>query len=560
MAAFAKKNPNIKIELETRPQGGEGDNLVKTRLATQEMADIFSYNSGSLFQALRPETSMQPLTDEPWVKDLDPAFKPAVTANDQVYGAPIGFSSEGGGVLYNKKIYERLNLEIPKTWDEFMANNAKIKAEGIDPVLQSYQDTWTSQLFVLGDFHNVAAAGPAVGRQVHEEPGQVRAGAGGRGLQAPGGGQQGRLPERELRLAEVREGAEPARAGQGRALPDPDLDAAEHRDVRPGQGRGHRLLRRSPATTPRSAGATLWLPGATYIPRTTEGEKLDAAKKFLAFIASPEGCDVYAKAWDVAGPFMVKGCELPADVPPAIQDVTEVRRRREGHAGARVRVAGQGAGARADHGRGRLRASARPRTAPSSTTRTSRSRPSSSGSRAGRRLHGNRVPAARLARAAGTALPQTRDTGDLRCPSKHATKRSPRRPPPHARKRRRGEEPVSVLVLPAGLHRLLRLLPLSDDHVVLLQLHALDAVRRGVDRAGELQAVLLRAGAHQGPHQHADLRRGHLGPQGRAGHAARRAAHLERDRQGVHAVRRLLPRPGEHDRRRADLRRAHGAR
>ena len=29
-----------------------------------------------------------------------------------------------------------------------------------------------------------------------------------------------------------------------------------------------------------------------------------------------------AKAWDVAGPFMVKGCELPADVPPAIKDVT----------------------------------------------------------------------------------------------------------------------------------------------------------------------------------------------------------------------------------------------
>ena len=41
-----------------------------------------------------------------------------------------------------------------------MANNAKIKAAGIDPVLQSYQDTWTSQLFVLGDFHNVAAEDP----------------------------------------------------------------------------------------------------------------------------------------------------------------------------------------------------------------------------------------------------------------------------------------------------------------------------------------------------------------------------------------------------------------
>ena len=41
-----------------------------------------------------------------------------------------------------------------------MANNEKIKAAGKAPVIQTYGDTWTSQLFVLGDFHNVAAADP----------------------------------------------------------------------------------------------------------------------------------------------------------------------------------------------------------------------------------------------------------------------------------------------------------------------------------------------------------------------------------------------------------------
>src|SRR3712207_3798079 len=42
-SAFTKQNPNITVDIETRPQGGEGDNLVKTRLATQEMADVFQY-------------------------------------------------------------------------------------------------------------------------------------------------------------------------------------------------------------------------------------------------------------------------------------------------------------------------------------------------------------------------------------------------------------------------------------------------------------------------------------------------------------------------------------
>ncbi len=65
-----------------------------------------------------------------------------------------------GAILYNKAVYAKLGLQVPKTWAEFMANNAKIKAAGVDPVIQTYGETWTSQLFVLGDFHNVAAAEP----------------------------------------------------------------------------------------------------------------------------------------------------------------------------------------------------------------------------------------------------------------------------------------------------------------------------------------------------------------------------------------------------------------
>ena len=91
--------------------------------------------------------------------EVDESFTPAVSAGDEVYGAPYG-SSMGGGVLYNIPVYEELGLEIPTTWDEFMANNEKIKAAGITPVEQTFADTWTSQLFVLADYHNVEPAEP----------------------------------------------------------------------------------------------------------------------------------------------------------------------------------------------------------------------------------------------------------------------------------------------------------------------------------------------------------------------------------------------------------------
>ncbi len=53
-AAYTAANPDVTFEMENRPGGSEGDNMVKTRLATGEAGDIIQYNSGSLFQALRP--------------------------------------------------------------------------------------------------------------------------------------------------------------------------------------------------------------------------------------------------------------------------------------------------------------------------------------------------------------------------------------------------------------------------------------------------------------------------------------------------------------------------
>src|SRR5688572_27484528 len=56
--AYMALHPNVTITIESRPGGTEGDNIVKTRLATGEMTDIFWYNSGSLLQALNPSETL----------------------------------------------------------------------------------------------------------------------------------------------------------------------------------------------------------------------------------------------------------------------------------------------------------------------------------------------------------------------------------------------------------------------------------------------------------------------------------------------------------------------
>ncbi|MGI5238964.1 alpha-L-rhamnosidase N-terminal domain-containing protein [Dactylosporangium sp. CA-139066] len=68
-------------------------------------------------------------------------------------------------------------------------------------------------------------------------------------------------------------------------------------------------------------GLTVWEPAGVYIPKTTTGAKLDAARRFLAFVASKDGCDAMARATTPFGPFLVKGCTLPADVAAPIKDM-----------------------------------------------------------------------------------------------------------------------------------------------------------------------------------------------------------------------------------------------
>ena len=63
------------------------------------------------------------------------------------------------------------------------------------------------------------------------------------------------------------------------------------------------------------------MPAGIYIPKTTEGAKLEAAKKFLAFAASKEAATRRPRRTPPSGPYVVKGCTLPDDVPAAVKDL-----------------------------------------------------------------------------------------------------------------------------------------------------------------------------------------------------------------------------------------------
>jgi raffinose/stachyose/melibiose transport system substrate-binding protein len=318
-ADFTAANPGITVQVETRPQGSEGDNVVKTRLATGDMAEVFQYNSGSLFQALSPQQQLAPVTGEGWVAAVDDEFRDAVTADGEVYGAPFG-TATGGGVLYNREVYQRLGLQVPTTWDQFMANNAAIRAAGIDPVIQTYQDTWTSQLFVLGDFHNVATAQPTFAEDYTANRAKFATSAAVEGFEHLQQVHDAGYQNADFAATKLEDGLRKLTAGEGAHYPMLTFAVTPMVSAAPASAESVGFFA-LPGPDAATNGVTAWLSSGVYIPAGTEGAELDAARRFLAFVASPAGCESQTRAAPPAGPYLVRDCALPADVPQAVQDL-----------------------------------------------------------------------------------------------------------------------------------------------------------------------------------------------------------------------------------------------
>ena len=319
VAAYNALNTGTTVKLDTRAAGTDGDNAVKTKLATGDMAEVFAYNSGSLMAALDPAKNLVPLTNESYMSTFEDSFKTAVTYKGQIYGIPMG-NALGGGILYNKKVFSSLGLSVPKTWADFMANNAKIKAAGIDPVIQTYGDTWTSQLFVLADFHNVTAAqSDWADKYTANQAKYVNqpALAGFQRLEAVA--KAGYL-NKDFASIKNTQGLQALVKGTGAQYPMLTFTISAYVTMSDDAAQNIGFFAQ-PGDDASKYGMTAWTPGGVYIPTTATGAKLDAAKKFVTWLSSKDSCDVQTKAVTPSGPYMVKGCTLPSGLPAAVADL-----------------------------------------------------------------------------------------------------------------------------------------------------------------------------------------------------------------------------------------------
>jgi raffinose/stachyose/melibiose transport system substrate-binding protein len=119
-------------------------NVLKTKLNSGEGSDLFGGQSGKSEISLNynVEKNAVDLSDQEWVKREDSLSLDQLSLNGKVYAQTIWDTSSSFVIVYNKKIFEKLGLSIPKTYAEFKEAGLKIQQEGITPLYEPVADGW----------------------------------------------------------------------------------------------------------------------------------------------------------------------------------------------------------------------------------------------------------------------------------------------------------------------------------------------------------------------------------------------------------------------------------
>jgi raffinose/stachyose/melibiose transport system substrate-binding protein len=141
-------------------------NVLETKLeAGGEGIDIFGGQSGKtdIKVQLNVEKNAVPLTDQEWVKRMDPLSTEQVSLDGVTYGLTIWDTVGGSWVLvYNKKAFADNGISVPKTYAEFAEACQTLQDAGITPIYEPFADGWHHVLWFLEIGPAYEAANPGL--------------------------------------------------------------------------------------------------------------------------------------------------------------------------------------------------------------------------------------------------------------------------------------------------------------------------------------------------------------------------------------------------------------
>jgi raffinose/stachyose/melibiose transport system substrate-binding protein len=155
MADAIKADENIEIEFQISPDE-QYINLIKVKLATSEVPDIFEFNAPTQNTEIGAAQNCVDLSNEPWVARLSSPNFVKDAQDGKIYAQPREASSFFGACYYNVEALKNAGIENPnpKTYQEFLdiLQAVKDKTPDVTPIFMSDGENWTTQIFMTLGF------------------------------------------------------------------------------------------------------------------------------------------------------------------------------------------------------------------------------------------------------------------------------------------------------------------------------------------------------------------------------------------------------------------------
>jgi len=119
-------------------------NIINTRLMSGQAPDIFTGRGIDNYKAMAANGQLYDLTGQPYLQNYDPTAISQNTFNGKTYGVPI--SVVFLGLICNKQLFDKYNLQIPECWDDYINCCKVFKQNGVTPLIQGTKDLFQTQL------------------------------------------------------------------------------------------------------------------------------------------------------------------------------------------------------------------------------------------------------------------------------------------------------------------------------------------------------------------------------------------------------------------------------
>lgn len=146
---YEEKNPNIKVETEILSNEQYKQKL-KVLAASNELPDIGMTWAAGFLDPYVGGKMFAPLDDvlQNNLKDLFvPGTTEAYAIDGKTYGLPLELNITP--IYYNKKIFDKYSLEVPKTYEEFKNVVKTLVDNGITPITLGNKDRWTGSMWYM---------------------------------------------------------------------------------------------------------------------------------------------------------------------------------------------------------------------------------------------------------------------------------------------------------------------------------------------------------------------------------------------------------------------------